>query len=262
MNYLIRVLEQTGTQLLMFVVPLLILAFVMQVVTKSVEIAANRTFGTKLYLMLFGWFGVAVHELGHALFCLIFMHKIVEMKLFEPDLETGTLGYVRHSYNPKNIYQRCGNFFIGIGPILLGSLVIYISAKLLMTSTLTFQSAPQSQGLVDSLGSALTGAFHYFRHLFSIEALSRWQTYLFLYTSFSVGSSITLSSADIKGAFGGFISLILTVLVFNLLTLPFGDFGQTLYTYLSSTYQALYGIIFFVLFSNICFKLVLLPFGK
>ena len=262
LNYLTKVFEQTGTQLLMFIVPSLLLAMLMQVVTRSVALSANRAFGTKLYLLLFGWFGVAIHELGHALFCLIFMHKIDELKLFRPDSESGTLGYVRHSYNPSSLYQRCGNFFMGIGPIVLGVLVIFISAKLLMASAIPFHATPESAGILDTLGRALNGAFDYFLHLFNIEALSRWQTYLFLYISFSVGSTITLSSADVKGALSGFVSLVVMILVLNFLTLPFGDFGHSLYTLFSPSYQFFYAIIFFVLLTNICFKLLLLPFNR
>ena len=262
MNYLTRVLEHTGSQILVFIVPALILALLMQVVTRSVAISATQTFGNKGYLYLFGWIGVPVHEFGHALFCLIFMHKIDEIKLFQPDSETGTLGYVRHSYNPSNLYQRCGNFFIGIGPIILGSLVIFVSAKLLMSSTLTLHSAPRTDGIVESLLSASSGAFDYFLNLFQMEALSRWQTYLFLYISFSVGSTITLSPPDIKGAFSGFITLVITVLVLNAITLPFGDFGNSLYTLLSPGYQFFYAILFFVLLTNLCFKLILIPFSR
>src|SRR6185437_12024785 len=73
--------------------------------------------------------GVAIHELGHAFFCLIFRHKIVKMKLFSPQSD-GTLGYVQHSYNPASTYQKFGNFFIGTGPIWFGTLLVYLIARL------------------------------------------------------------------------------------------------------------------------------------
>jgi len=119
-------------QIGIFLVPGLVLAFILNIESGFVERRALLSMGRGWYLGLFGWLGTIVHELGHAIFCIVFGHKITAMKLFDPDPKTGTLGYVEHSYNSANVYQQVGNFFIGIGPILLGTAIIYFLSYLLL----------------------------------------------------------------------------------------------------------------------------------
>jgi hypothetical protein len=113
-------------QLVAILGPLLFLSLLMHYLSLATEKISYKLFGVKGYLYVFGWLGTSLHELGHAIFALLFGHRITEMKLFKPDKETGTLGYVKHTYNKNNIFHLVGNFFIGIGPILLGTFFIFL----------------------------------------------------------------------------------------------------------------------------------------
>ncbi|MES2855823.1 MAG: hypothetical protein V4692_08165, partial [Bdellovibrionota bacterium] len=73
---------------------------------------------------IFGWIGVPVHELSHAVFCKIFFHKVTDVKWFDPKGKDGAQGSVTHTYHPWNLYHRVGHFFIGLGPALLCPVVL------------------------------------------------------------------------------------------------------------------------------------------
>ena len=264
MEYIQTVLNVTLSQLMLFVVPGLVLALVMQLVAGSVEKRAYRLMGRGVYLMLFGWLGTAVHECGHALFCVIFRHRIIEMKLFSPDKESGTLGYVHHSFNPKSIYQRAGNFFIGIGPIILGSLVIFASSWFLLPSWSQFEveNSTVNQSLSDLIPILFSCATDYVSAIFTVENLSNWKFYFFLYICFSVGSSITLSVADLKGAASGLNSLVILILLFNILTTWTFDANGMVYGSVGQFFNTFYVILLFVLLINLFFRLLLSVIGQ
>ncbi len=75
-------------------------------------------------VLLTGWLGVPVHELGHLAFAGVFGHRVVSWKLFEPDPVSGTLGYVRHAHSRHSLYQVLGTVFIAMGPLITGGLTL------------------------------------------------------------------------------------------------------------------------------------------
>lgn len=88
--------------------------------------------------ILFSFIGTPIHEASHALMCLIFGHKIVDIKFFIPNPNSYVAGYVNHTYNPKSIYQNIGNFFIGLAPIFGGFFLVTLIYKNFMQSSKTW----------------------------------------------------------------------------------------------------------------------------
>lgn len=168
----------------------------------------QKRFGEKAVFVT-GIVGVPVHELSHYILAKLFGHKVTEVKLFQMKDGDGTLGYVNHAYNPMNLYQQIGNFFIGVAPILCGSLVIILLLKFFVPDSLNLMNGAMS----------LKGSMGFLKSIFTLDNFKRPEFYLFLYLVFSICSHISLSKADIKGAFIGVIFMFIILLVFNYLNL-------------------------------------------
>ena len=160
-----------------------------------------------------GFIGTPIHELSHALFCVIFRHKINEIKLFTIGSD-GTLGYVSHSYNRRNIYQRIGNFFIGVGPILGISAVILLIAKLFLPDLPT-EILAQSQNYTPQAGilSAFEGIANSLIAFFSYIGSPKW--WIFIAISMLLSLHMTLSKADLHGVADGLLFLLPLLLLID-----------------------------------------------
>lgn len=155
-----------------------------------------------------GLVGTPIHEGAHALMCLLFCHKITDIKFFQIGSADGTLGYVQHSYNPKNFYQKMGNLWIGTAPVFVGGAVIGLLQYLLLPevyaarrrliygldfSSLTFRR----------VGTLLGAQMDLFT-----KGIGTWQWWVFTAASALIAMHMTLSGADLRGAWSGlFISL-------------------------------------------------------
>jgi len=193
---------------------LFLIGFAIFFVSKLKDRAFSQSIGQKAELFLTGWIGTPVHEMGHAVFCVLFRHKITEAKFFAP-AEDGTLGYVKHEYNIKSTYQNIGNFFIGIAPMLFGATVIYALLGILLP-----------QYLPEELSGSIAGTgWEIFRNFFRIENFSNWKFWLFLYLSMGISSHMKLSAADFKGAASGFITLLCLIFFVNFIANIFLTFG-------------------------------------
>lgn len=229
LDFLKLVVVTTFSQLIWLLGLLFVFGLVLYVFARFTRITYVKTVGYKMDVIITGWIGTPVHELGHAIFCVLFGHRIVEMKLYSPNFEDGTLGYVNHSYNPNSTYHKIGNFFIGVGPIIFGAVVLYaLLYYLIPNKDIVFSGIEaQSQTLVDGVRGEYAGVWasllgttqHTLKHMFSAQNFGDYRFWIFLYLAICVASHMELSPPDIKGATGGLISLVIFFLVINLLIL-------------------------------------------
>jgi len=152
-------------------------------------------------IYIFGIIGVPVHEFSHFIFCLLFGHKVNEVKLFSPNLQTGVLGYVTHSYNKKSIYQSIGQVFISIAPMIVGTFLISLLTKLFNIDSFSLKAVMSNPSLI-------------------------YKYMIFIYIFMCISSHMVWSTQDIKNCFSGIIGtsilIVICILLFpNLFLLAF-----------------------------------------
>lgn len=159
-----------------------------------------------------GFIGTPIHECSHALMCLIFGHKVTEIKLFQIDSDDGTLGYVKHSYNRRNIYHRIGNFFIGVAPITVISAVLYLLAYFLLPGFVSgISGAIEINDFVHNFGAVFTGLWQVLKMF--VLGITSWQWWVFVLVGCFLALHMTLSGLDIKGALDGLLFLVVAMLI-------------------------------------------------
>lgn len=167
--------------------------------------------------------------------CVIFRHKIHEIRLFQIDRASGMLGYVSHSYNRKSLYQTVGNYFIGTAPIVVGTLVIYFLTRLMLPETFeaalwhisSFASA-QSDGIGFGLfSSAIGAAFGIVKAILS-GITSGFIWWGFMIIAVCIALHMNLSGLDIKGSLRALPFLILILVGINF---ALGYVFEDAYTY-------------------------------
>jgi len=184
----------------------------------------QRTFGSNA-VMITAFIGVPIHELSHAIIAILFGHKINDIKLLQKPDENGVMGYVNHSYNKNSIYQQIGNFFIGIAPIFGGAIsiitlmyfvipkaynqFIYILFKNIHVTTLNVTII---EGIISSYGGLI-------KAIFLLKNFENPFFYVFLFISICISCHMSLSYADLKGAYRGLIVIFLILLLLNILNL-------------------------------------------
>jgi hypothetical protein len=185
---------------------------------------------SKLDIYFTGWIGTPVHEIGHAVFCILFGHRITDIKLYSPNSEDGTLGYVKHSFNSKSFYQRIGGFFIGTGPILFGSFVLFLLIWFCLPnsrqiSDIISKTDLSGSGIFDwvkNSGRMLTIGMSLLVHIFSPENFKEPLFWLFIYLSFCISSHMQLSPPDLKSMFSGILTILLIFLLVNGISMLLG----------------------------------------
>lgn len=165
-----------------------------------------------------GFVGTPVHELSHALMCLVFGHRITDLKVYNMKKRSKTLGYVEHTYNRRNVYHLIGNFFIGIAPIVVGGLAVTLFVRLLtpwmyndmMKEFYDVMSADGTGFFVELVKSVVS----VFVSFFKLSNFANWRWWVCIVLAFAISIHMEISHSDIKGGLQGLgvIAIMLTVI--------------------------------------------------
>lgn len=147
-----------------------------------------------------GWLGTPVHELSHVLACRLFGHRLDEVALFEPDRQSGRLGFVRHSYHEGNRFQEAGNFFIGIAPLIGGSVVLALLLWMFYPEAFGAAFRAHAQEPASPLGHLRAVTAEVAPLILDAGQLLSPRFWLFVYLVLCVGGHMAPSPSDYQGA--------------------------------------------------------------
>lgn len=218
-------------QYLLYVIELLILTLGVMAACGLVSWLARKAFmhlmGNSATVVFYASsiVGTPIHELGHALMCIPFGHRIKDMKLFMiPKKRSRTLGYVEHTHNRKDWWAVFGDLFISFGPIFSGIGVMVLVLSLcfgeqwrayLEASRSAIESGVSFQEMTSIAFSLLISLFKGFGE-------NVFGAIVGILIILSVAQHITLSLADLKGCRKALVMYVCVIAVFAAITMLFG----------------------------------------
>ncbi len=186
------------------------------------------------------WLGTPIHELSHVAFVMLTGMKVTKLALFDPNRDTGGLGYVKFTYLPRNPVHHLGCLLSSLVLVIGGSAAIYGATLLLLPGFTLYDSSARIPFFqpIDMLDGQR--ATEVLRLLFDFEAailrqllggfsLSDWRTYVYIYFVFSVAHNMSPSAQDLAGFPRREGYLLVALLVLNAPLLLMGTAGTSFY---------------------------------
>ena len=220
MDFLVNIIIKTCLDTIYLTGMVIVVGYILGFLRERSMGNFQRSFGWKA-VAITAFIGVPIHEMSHAIFCVIFGHKIKKIVLLQKRDENGVLGYVNHAYNTNSVYQQAGNFFIGIAPIFGGISSIIALMYVMIPRTyneflnISLNNLNVTKISQEAIKAMLNSYIDLVKIFFTTKNFENPYFLLFLFLAICISSHISLSSADIKGASKGLLIIFLLILVVN-----------------------------------------------
>lgn len=207
--------------------------------------------------------GTPVHELGHAIMCLLFGHTVTDMSLWNPSAPDGRLGYVTHAYRPRNPYHVLGNLFIGIGPIFSGlgvlTLAFWLGFPRTFSAYMTTASSMASVGedFFTLFAEGLKMLPRMLEELTADTTIPLWGRIIALVVILAVSQHISLSPEDIKGALTAIPLYAVLLLILTAVCGLLGAYAMTAVTDALAQFSAYLTALFVIVLVSALVQLLL-----
>lgn len=190
--------------------PLIVQVFILYFLSILLDRLVIRRLGRGWYLATM-WPGVVIHEMSHAVGCLLTFTKIYKINLFKPDGDT--LGSVEHA-NVKNPITR---IIISTAPLFGVTAVMWALTILFFNDFYNVQVGGLQIALHNFVSfqdffSFSTEYFlqywNFFKELIVNIDFANWQTYVYLYLMLTLSSHAAPSKKDLSYTFSGLLTLV------------------------------------------------------
>ena len=251
MTFIFDLLILTSIQLISLFGILIVVGFLIHIIERQSVRFIYKSFGLR-GLLFTSWIGTPIHELGHYVMCKIFNHQVIAVQWFPKDQHASVLGFVEHRYNSRSLYQRIGVFFISIGPLFSGllalSLLLYVLLPNSFNTFVHFTKSIQPTSLTpENIALILTTSLEMMLTIFTLDNVTTIGFWIFLLLAAFICTHMSLSPADLRGAFSGLMTIAITLFIVNLIATFIGFNTSTVISILVTYNVYLIGWMGFVL---------------
>lgn len=197
-------------------ISLLVTITALVLLSRFVSRALGELLGSGWYVVLL-WPGVIVHELSHALGCLLTLTRVYGFTVYPQGPNTATLGEVSHAAtsNPLKLIVISVMPVIG-GGVVLGALAQWLLPVVPIPPTLIVDATFAGR-LVDYILASV----EFIRQMAASFSVYQWQHWLFLYFALALSAHLAPSSTDLKHTARGILGILVVVVALILIGLFF-----------------------------------------